>query len=202
VSLKYPLRVSQSRSTVWNAEQFLLGFGVGMKDSVKDTIDTAVAADGYQGIDHIAIAVRDLEQAIVFYRDVLGFTLMRRLSVRGRSTGMISAEMEFNGIRFVLCQGTEEASQVTRLINDYGPGVAHVAMRVQDVHQTVDGLAARGMEFDTNVIEGPGLKQAFSSRCTNSGLSFEFIQREAGENGFVETNVEQLFNQLEAKGAF
>jgi len=180
--------------------QFL--FGIGMKDSATDAIDTAAPTEGYQGIDHIAIAVRDLEQAIVFYRDVLGFTLMRRLSIRGRSTGMISAEMELNGIRFVLCQGTEEASQVTRLIDEYGPGVAHIAMRVQDVHQTVDDLAARGMAFDTNVIEGPGLRQAFTSRCANSGLSFEFIERETGQDGFVETNVEQLFNQLEAKDAF
>ncbi|MCC7248183.1 MAG: VOC family protein [Lysobacter sp.] len=173
-----------------------------MIDSTSDTPEAGPPGDGYLQIDHLAIAVRDLEQAIVFYRDVLGFTLMRRLVTRGRSTGMISAEMEFNGIRFVLCQGTEQASQVSRLIDEYGPGVAHVAMRVNDVCSTVNDLSARGMAFDTNVIEGPGLRQAFTTRCDNSGLSFEFIQRDSGQEGFVDTNVEQLFHQLEAKGAF
>lgn len=173
-----------------------------MKDSSPEVVDATPPEDGYLQIDHVAIAVRDLEQAIVFYRDVLGFALMRRLVTRGRNTGMVSAEMEFNGIRFVLCQGTESASQVSRLIDEYGPGVAHIAMRVNNVRRTVDGLIERGMAFDTNVIEGPGLIQAFTTRCENSGLSFEFIQRDPGKEGFVDTNVEELFNQLEAKGSF
>jgi methylmalonyl-CoA/ethylmalonyl-CoA epimerase len=164
--------------------------------------DTVPPEDGYIGIDHVAIAVKDLEKAIVFYRDILGFSLMRRLMVRGRNTGMISAEMELNGIKFVLCQGTEQESQVSRLVDAYGPGVAHIAMRVNDTRRTVERLRERGMDFDTNVIEGPGLKQAFSSRCKNSGLSFEFIERDPAQDGFVDANVEQLFNQLEAKDAF
>jgi 4-hydroxyphenylpyruvate dioxygenase-like putative hemolysin len=57
------------------------------------------------------------------------------------------------------------------------------------------------MKFDTTVIRGPGLRQVFSSRDRNSGLSFEFIER-TGESGFLEDNVNELFAQLERNDAY
>lgn len=155
----------------------------------------------YRKIDHIAIAVRDLESAIVYFSDVLGFSLIRRLTIKGKKTGMISAEMEHADIKFVLCQGTEPDSQVSRLVSNYGPGVAHIALAVDETRQAADQLKARGAQFDTSVIEGPGLRQIFTSRDSNSGLSFEFIER-SSEQGFLEENVQNLFEQLEKSGAY
>ena len=40
------------------------------------------------GIDHVAIAVRDLDAAIAYYGDVLGFTLQERRQISGRISGM------------------------------------------------------------------------------------------------------------------
>jgi 4-hydroxyphenylpyruvate dioxygenase-like putative hemolysin len=167
----------------------------------KEGTSTATGNGQYQRIDHIAIAVVDLEEAITFYTDVLGFQLVRRLTTKGKRTGMVSAEMECNHIKFVLCQGTEPESQVSQLIAHHGPGVAHVALEVGDVHATVDELTGRGLKFDTTVIGGPNLQQAFSSRDKNSGMSFELIKR-GSENGFLQSNVQDLFDQLEKSGAY
>ena len=155
----------------------------------------------YRKIDHIAIAVRNLEDGIFFFTNVLGFNLIRRRRISGQRTGMISAEMEHNNIKFVLCQGTEPESQVSRLIENFGPGVAHIALAVDDVESAAHDLTHQGMEFDTTVINGSGLKQIFSTRDYNSGLSFEFIERQ-GEEGFLEENVQELFAQLERKSAY
>jgi methylmalonyl-CoA/ethylmalonyl-CoA epimerase len=155
----------------------------------------------YQRIDHIAFAVHDLEAAIEYFEKVIGFQLVRRLETRGKKTGMISAEMEHNGIKLVFCQGTEPDSQVSKLVSHFGPGVAHIALAVDDVSGTVENLKERGLGFDTSVIGGAGLTQAFSSRCSNSGLSFEFIARD-GEEGFRDGNVQDLFDQLEGSGSF
>jgi methylmalonyl-CoA epimerase len=154
-----------------------------------------------QRIDHIALAVRDLEQAIHLFRDVLGFEVVHRRHVKGARTGMVSAEMQVNGMRFVLCQGTEPESQVSQLIEHFGVGIAHVAMEVDDVDDTAQTLKGRGLSFDTGVIRGGGLTQAFSSRCENTGMSFELICRD-GEEGFLEGNVQQLFDQLEQSGKY
>jgi methylmalonyl-CoA epimerase len=165
--------------------------------------DTSAATSNgqYHRIDHIAIAVLDLEAAIAFYRDVLGFQLVRRLTTKGKRTGMLSAEMECNHIKFVLCQGTEPESQVSQLIAHHGPGVAHIALEVDDVHATVAELTGRGVRFDTSVIGGPDLQQAFSSRDKNSGMSFELIKR-GSETGFLQSNVQDLFDQLEKSGSY
>ncbi|MGA8474521.1 MAG: VOC family protein [Candidatus Cybelea sp.] len=162
---------------------------------------SSIIATRYKCIDHIAFAVRDLESGIEFFTSVLGFDLVRRLEVRGKRTGMISAELEHNGIKFVLCQGTEPESQVSKLIENFGPGVAHIALEVDDVGTVVEELRSGGLGFDTSIIEGTGLKQAFSSRCSNSGLSFEFIERN-GEDGFLPSNVHELFDQLESSGTY
>jgi methylmalonyl-CoA/ethylmalonyl-CoA epimerase len=156
----------------------------------------------FRRIDHIAIAVIDLEQAITFYTSVLGFNLVRRLEIKGRRTGMLSAELELNKIKFVLCQGTEPESQVSLLVQHHGPCVAHIAMEVDDVHATVEELKNKGLPFDTSVIGiGTALQQAFSSRDKNSGISFEFIRRDE-EKGFIQSNVQELFDQLERSGSY
>jgi methylmalonyl-CoA/ethylmalonyl-CoA epimerase len=150
----------------------------------------------FRRIDHIALAVHDLEEAIALFRDVLGFELKRRLHVKGKTTGMFSAELENNGIKFVLCQGTEPESQVSRLVEQFGVGVAHIALEVDSVDVSVAMLKGNGMTFDTDIIRGAGLTQSFSTRCKNTGLSFEIIHRE-GEDGFLESNIQNLFDQLE-----
>ncbi|MBV6325518.1 VOC family protein [Duganella violaceipulchra] len=155
----------------------------------------------FQKIDHIAIAVRDLDAGVDFFTQVLGFTLLQRRRVQGARTGMVSAEMEHNGMKFVLCQGTEPESQVSRLIDNFGPGVAHIALAVNDAESTASALRGHGLAFDTSVIRGDGLRQVFSSRDANTGLSFEFIER-GGEEGFLEDNVNELFAQLERSGAY
>jgi len=147
-------------------------------------------------LDHIAIAVRDLEEAIAFYRDTLGMELRERRSIFGKSTGMISAEFSSGDFSIVLVQGTERHSQVSRFIEKFGPGVQHVAIEVDSVADTMNELRARGIEFETNLIEGPGLTQVFAKRDANSGVMFEFIER-TDNYGFNEDSIRSLFEQLE-----
>jgi methylmalonyl-CoA/ethylmalonyl-CoA epimerase len=155
----------------------------------------------YQAIDHIAIAVLDLESAVEYFTNVLDFVLVRRRKIEGAQSGMLSAEIEHGPIKFVLCQGTAPESQVSRLIENFGPGVAHIALRVNNVVESTNLLAERGQKFDTSIIGKGPLRQVFSSRDLNTGLSFEFIERR-GEDGFLDENVNDLFSQLEKKGAY
>lgn len=155
----------------------------------------------FLNIDHIAIAVHELEAAICFFVDTLGFELVCRRKIAGDSTGMIAADLNYNSIKFVLLQGTEPESQVSKLITNFGPGIAHIALAVDNISETVDQLVEHGLKFDTTIISGAGLKQIFTSRDFNSGLSFEFIER-SGEENFLDQNVQELFSQLEKKDAY
>lgn len=151
-------------------------------------------------IDHVAIAVRDLEESIRFYTEVAGFELKERRRTEGKQTAMISAVLQAGPITVVLLQGTSPESQVSRFVEHFGPGVQHLAIGVQNLPEMAEELKAAGMEFDTTVINSPGLRQIFSSRDPVSGMMFEFIERMGGD--FSDQSVQQLFEQLEQKNAF
>jgi len=167
---------------------------------IEPKLERAELKPKFKRIDHVAIAVKDLDRALKHYVDVLGFELVRRRTIVGQKTGMISAEIECDGIKFVLCQGTEPESQVSQLIEKFGPGVAHIAFAVDNIEDITQELKVRGMQFDTTLIAGSGLKQIFSSREDNCGMSYELIER-SGEHGFLQENVQDLFAQLEKSGA-
>lgn len=154
-----------------------------------------------RGVDHLAIAVDDLEIAIAFYRDRLGFKEVERRSTAGVRTGMDSAVMLAGDLKVVLIRGTSPQSQVSRYVAEYGPGVQHVAFQVEGIEAVFADLRERGLAFDTDIITAPGLKQAFSTRDPVSGMMFELIER-TGAEGFSDESVRKLFESLEEKDSF
>lgn len=153
-----------------------------------------------RGIDHVAIAVPDLDAATEFYTNVLGMEAEPEKITEGLSRGMRSRVIRAGEVKIVLVQGTTPDSNVSKYIDAFGPGVQHVALLVDNIEAVVADLAPH-MEFDTNVIVGPNLKQAFTHRDEASGMVFELVER-TEYNGFQDANVKQLFDQLEGKDAF
>lgn len=152
------------------------------------------------GIDHIAIAVHDLETSIRFFTQVLGFEIKERRRTEGISTAMTSSVLIAGPLTFVLLQGTTPESQVSRFVEHYGAGVQHIAIAVSDLPELVSELTTAGMNFDTTIIESPGLRQIFSKRDPGSGTMLEIIERRGGD--LSDAGVQQLFDQLEAQESF
>jgi methylmalonyl-CoA/ethylmalonyl-CoA epimerase len=152
-------------------------------------------------IDHVAIAVPDLESALGFYR-LLGFELVERRQTAGRQTEMVSAVLRASAITVVLVQGTSPGSQVSRYIESYGPGVQHIAIEVRDVAKLMKELTEIGVEFSTSMIQGQGIRQAFTARHRGSGMMYEFIERETNDGDFTNESVRELFEQLERNDAY
>ncbi len=162
---------------------------------------TSLLGRSAKRIDHVAIAVRDLEAAIATYRERFGFTLVERRTVKGSFSGMTSAVMEAGGVTFVLVQGDSPESNVSRYIEHYGPGVQHVALEVEGPEALVDDLRGRGCDLLTGVIHGPGLDQVFTKRDANSGMQLELVTR-VDRTGFDERNVQQLFEAMERENVY
>lgn len=169
--------------------------------SADESATTSVLGRSAMSIDHVAIAVRDLDAAIAYYGEVLGFTLQERRQISGRISGMDSAVMEAGGVKFVLVQGDSPESNVSRYIEAYGPGVQHVAIEVPDPQEAIDDLRRRGADLLTGIIHGPGLDQIFTKREPNSGIQLEIIAR-AENDGFDPANVQELFEAMERENVF
>jgi len=152
------------------------------------------------GIDHVAIACRDLEESVKFYTEVLGFELHERRKTEGKHTAMVSAVLKAGAITVVLLQGLGPDSQVSKFVENFGPGVQHLAIAVENLPELAEDLKAEGLEFDTTIINSPGLRQIFTHREPGSGMMFELIERMGGD--FSDQSVQSLFEQLEKKDAF
>lgn len=158
------------------------------------------ASSSVVGLDHIALAVPDLERAIEWYQDVLGFRLLERRITRGAKTGMISAVVQSRSAIVVLVQGTEPESQVTRFIDHFGPGVQHVALEVDDLDFALERVHKAGWNLETPVLVDTGIRQAFLRRDGASGVRIELIERRGGV--FSDNSVERLFRALEDGNLF
>lgn len=158
------------------------------------------ASENMIEIDHIAIAVRDLDKAVKIYTEAFGFVEVERRSTQGKSTGMISSVLQTGKITVVLVQGVQPQSQVNRFISEFGEGVQHVAFRVGDIFQASDKAERADLPSDTGLLEDAGIRQTFLRRIPNVGVRIELIERNGGT--FSDESVERLFRAMEAEGTF
>lgn len=152
-------------------------------------------------IDHVAIAVRSLPDAIEHFRDSFGFEVVEEREVAGEFSGMVTAVLIAGDVKIVLVQGTSPASNVSRYIEHYGPGVQHLAIRVDDAEGALADLRERGCDLLTGIIHADGLDQIFTRRDQNSGMQVELISRSKNE-GFSDSNVRELFEAMEREQVF
>jgi 4-hydroxyphenylpyruvate dioxygenase-like putative hemolysin len=150
------------------------------------------------GIDHIAVAVPDLGAAVAWARAKLGCELSEERETQGRHSGMKGATLRLGGLVLVFVEGIGTNSQVTQFVQRHGPGVQHIALRVQNIGQAIIALQANDLAFGTPRLDSVPLSQIFSVRDAATGLMVEFIERRNYE-GFSDENVQRLFDSLEEK---
>jgi methylmalonyl-CoA/ethylmalonyl-CoA epimerase len=127
-------------------------------------------------IDHVAIAVRDLEGAIAWYQDVFGATLEHREDVD--SDGVSEAMLRVADSYIQLLTPTREDSPVAKYLEKRGEGLHHVAYRVADCAQALDAVKASGGEvIDQEPRPGSrGTTVAFVHPKTSFGTLIELVQ--------------------------
>lgn len=152
-------------------------------------------------IDHAAIAVRDLDAAIETFTTRYGFRVMDRRPVKGSMSGMEVAAIEAGDLTLVLVMGTDPQSNVTRYIENYGPGVQHLALLVDGLPEVHADLKERRANLLTDIVNAPGLRQAFTRRDSNTGMQFEFLER-SNINEFEEDNIRQLYDAMDNEDVY
>lgn len=166
---------------------------------MKNTLATQLG-DLVIGIDHVAIAVENIDASIAQYSSALGFTLINRSEIAGDHTGMVYAVLKSGSATVVLVQGTSPESQVSKFLAAFGAGMHHVALAVTDLDKAINRAVAAGSTADTPVISDKGIRQAFLHRDPATGVRVELIERHGVP--FSEKNVEQLFRALEEKDLY
>jgi methylmalonyl-CoA/ethylmalonyl-CoA epimerase len=97
-------------------------------------------------MDHIGIAVRDLDSSIQFYVNVLDGKLIDRYISEAVGVESEVAILEVNGDRIELLAPTNNStSPIARFLKQKGKGVHHIAYRVEDLNQALLELEQQGI---------------------------------------------------------
>lgn len=126
-------------------------------------------------IDHVGVAVNDLAEAIVAYRDSLGMALVHREEVPGQ--GVDAALLEVGTSHVELLAPLSADTPVGRFLGKRGPGLHHVAYRVSDVRSALAALSAAGLRL---IDERPrpgirGTQVAFLHPTATGGVLTEIV---------------------------
>ena len=108
-------------------------------------------------LDHVGIAVADLEASLTFFRDALGLHVeppedvaSQRVRVQFISTGQSSLE---------LLQSTAPDSPIAKFLASRGPGLHHITLKVDDIHAALAELRQRGVRL-VDEVPRPGAEGA------------------------------------------
>jgi methylmalonyl-CoA/ethylmalonyl-CoA epimerase len=93
-------------------------------------------------INHIAVAVNNLEEAAKFYQDVLGLTLSGVEVVTAQKTKVGFFKIGESNIELV--QPAEPDSPLVKFLETKGPGIHHICFEVDDVETEVKAFLNRG----------------------------------------------------------
>jgi methylmalonyl-CoA epimerase len=93
-------------------------------------------------IDHVAIAVRDLEAAMAWYAEMFGATVAHREVVE--RDGVEEALLKVADSYVQLLMPVRDDSTVAKWLDKNGEGIHHVGYRVSDVGSTLDAVVAHG----------------------------------------------------------
>ena len=93
-------------------------------------------------IDHVAIAVHDLEAAIDFHERAFGATLTHRELVE--RDGVEEALLRVGQSYIQLTTATRESSPVAKFLAKRGEGIHHIAYRVDDIDAAFESMVAAG----------------------------------------------------------
>lgn len=127
-------------------------------------------------IEHIALAVTDLEAAIAHYEKVWGLRVEHRERVEDQ--GVDEAMLAVGETYLQLLSPTRPSSTVAKFIERRGEGLHHIAYEVEDLEAALDALRESGVPLidETPRRGGRSHRVAFVHPKGNHGLLVELIE--------------------------
>ncbi len=109
-------------------------------------------------IDHIGIAVENLDESIKIFKEQLGLKLIKREEV---SEQMVSiAKFKVGDVDIELLEPTSQNSPIAKYIEKRGAGIHHIAYEVDDLDKSIKNLIDKGLRMiDIKPRTGAGNKK-------------------------------------------
>jgi methylmalonyl-CoA epimerase len=137
--------------------------------------------DRYRGIDHLGIAVPDLEAARRVFSEHLGFRVVEEDEVPSQKVRVV--KLAAGGSDLELLESTDPEGPIGKYLAKRGAGIHHMAIRVADLARTLRELEGAGVALiDREPRTGAGGKKiAFIHPKSTAGILIELCEEAAGE---------------------
>ncbi|MBO0769485.1 MAG: methylmalonyl-CoA epimerase [Solirubrobacterales bacterium] len=127
-------------------------------------------------IDHVGIAVEEIDAALPYYTNTLKLELVHRETVAEQGVEAALLDVGDGHIELIAPLGPETG--VAKFLAKRGPGLHHVAYRVENIEATLGTLAADGVRL---IDESPRIgirnsKVAFLHPASSGGVLTEIVQ--------------------------
>ena len=129
-------------------------------------------------IDHLGIATNSIDEALKFWRDALGLELKDIETVEDQKVRV--AMLPVGEPRIELLEATSEDSPITKFLQKRGGGIHHIAVRVDDIRDTLARLKRHGARLidEEPRIGAGGCLVAFVHPSSTNGVLLELVQEE------------------------
>jgi methylmalonyl-CoA epimerase len=127
-------------------------------------------------LDHIGIATRQLDEALTLWRDALGLEVDFTEDVAEQ--GVRVAMLPIGETHIELLEPMSQSSPVGKFLEKRGPGIHHLAIRVNDIRASLAELKAKGTRLidETPRTGAGGCLVAFIHPASANGVLLELVQ--------------------------
>jgi methylmalonyl-CoA/ethylmalonyl-CoA epimerase len=128
-----------------------------------------------KGISHVAVAVRDIDEAFLKFQRVLGVSLEGRERVASQSVEAAMMPLGDASIELIVPQGN---AGLAKFLDTRGPGLHHVAIEVEGIEEVLALLKSREVPLidQTPRIGAHGHKVAFVHPKATGGVLIELVE--------------------------
>ena len=127
----------------------------------------------FKSLDHIAIVVRNIDDALTFYRDQLGLPVVVDEVIE--DVGVRLTHLDFGNVHLQLVQPMTDDHPLQEHLKKNGEGLHHLCLHVDDVNQSIADLPNHGIKAKNQPPHsGPhGRAAAFMDPATTRGVIWE-----------------------------
>ncbi|MDZ7728292.1 MAG: VOC family protein [Dehalococcoidia bacterium] len=130
----------------------------------------------FKGVDHVVIAVKDLDESVKNYESIYDTTVDER--TENADAGMKMAFFRFGDSYIELVSNTGEEGPIAKRLANQGEGVHLVAMKVDDIQKTLEDLRAKSVRLVGDPGPGnPVTGQVFIHPSVTGGVLTQLVER-------------------------
>lgn len=128
-------------------------------------------------VDHIGIAVKDIESVLPYYTKTLKLSLLAIEEVESQKVKV--AFLDAGNVKIELLEPTDEGSPVARFIEKRGEGVHHIAFGVSNIRERMAQLKEKGVQLlqEEPKVGAGGAEVAFMHPKSSYGVLYELCEK-------------------------